>query len=219
MTKRFLPVRIGYVLALGILTSIFAHPAPAPAQEACAYDFPLDANPTKIAPHDICNFHQVDSQLYRGGRPRASAYPKLAEMGVRTIINLEEKEYGEVEREEVNKLNRGLPPDRQIQFISCPIGPAEIEEKGIPGDHLKHLFKEMEGAPKPIFIHCYHGKDRTSAIVVLYRLLMNQKSYDEAYQEAKHYLFEDSDKGLVKTIEEYRSPRKLQSLARPSPIP
>jgi protein tyrosine/serine phosphatase len=219
MRQRLRIMEMGCLTALLVAGAMIACAAPATAQDACALDFPLDSNPTSITPKDICNFHQVDAQLYRGGRPRASAYPKLAEVGIRTIINLEEKEYADAERQAIDNLNRGLPPDRQIRFISCPIDSAEIEEKGIPGDHLKSIFKQMQEADKPIFIHCYHGKDRTSAIVVLYRLVMNQKSAEEAYQEAYHYLFSQEDHGLARTIEQYRTPKKLKSLPRPVPAP
>ena len=114
------------------------------AEDFCAYDFPLDSNPTPITSKDVCNFHQVDAQLYRGGRPRSSAYPKLVGIGVRTIINLEEPEFAMEEKAAIDQLNSGLPSDRQIQFVSFPITPAEIDEEGVSDSRLRELFGEIQ---------------------------------------------------------------------------
>ena len=202
------------------LTATFAVVVTAPpgwAGDSCSYDFPLDSNPTPITTEDVCNFHQVDTQLYRGGRPRSSAYPKLVEIGVRTIVNLEEQEFAEVEKAAIDEINLGLAPDKQIQFVSFPIGPAEIDEEGVSHERLRELFGEIQNAKKPIFLHCYHGKDRTGAIVALYRQLMDQKSMPEAYEEAYHYRFSRRDHGLSKTIDRYKSAKKLRTLPRPEP--
>lgn len=187
------------------------------ASDYCAYNFPLDSNPTPITSEDVCNFHQVDEELYRGGRPRPSAYPKLVEIGVRTIVNLEEQEFAAAEKAAMEELNLGLAPDKQIQFISFPISPAEIDEEGVSHERLLELFGEIRNAKRPIFLHCYHGKDRTGAIVALYRQLMNQKSATDAYEEAYHYRFSRKDHGLSRTIDRYKSAKKLRTLPRPEP--
>lgn len=197
-----------------------AHVAPvdvAIGSDFCAYDFPLDSNPTPISGDDICNFHQVDAQIYRGGRPRPTAFPKLLEIGIRTIISLEEEEAAASEKAEIDRINLRLPAHQQIQFVSLPIGPAEIEVKGVSNERLETLYTQMRDAQRPIFIHCFHGKDRTGAVVAIYRLLMQQKPFAEAYEEAYHYGFSRQDHGLSQTIDRYKSRKKLRSLPRPEP--
>jgi protein tyrosine/serine phosphatase len=188
---------------------------PALGQGPCNLDFPHDSNPTPIIDADICNFHQVDADLYRGGRPRPSAYAKLVLLGIRTIVNLEEPEYAEREKAAIEELNGDLKPEQRINFISFPIGQKEIAVAGVPDERVKELFQQMQAARKPIFLHCYYGKDRTGAIVALYRMRRREKSYDEAYTEANHYRFGRSDLGLRRTIDRYESAKKLQSLPRP----
>ena len=183
----------------------------------CAYDFPLDSNPTLISGDDICNFHQVDAQIYRGGRPRPTAFPKLVGIGIRTIIDLEGEESAAKEKKKVNELNLRLPPNKRIRFLSLPISPEQIEVTGIPTGQLKELFEQIRDTQKPIFIHCYHGKDRTGAVVAIYRMLMGQKSFDDAYKEAYHYGFSREDHGLSRTVDSYKSRKKLLSLPRPAP--
>jgi protein tyrosine/serine phosphatase len=209
-TKLKVPAAVAGKLGLLLLLSF-----PACAQGPCTIDFPHDANPTRIIDADICNFHQVDADLYRGGRPRSSAYPKLAELGIRTIINLEQPEHAEEEKEAVEELSRNLKPKARIDFISFPIDQAEIATDGVPHEQLRDLFQQMRKARKPIFIHCYHGKDRTGAIVALYRMLRREKSYEEAIEEAHHYRLSRHDVGVQHTIDRYKNPSKLKSLPRP----
>lgn len=202
----------GIARLLGVLLLLAS---PACGQGPCSLDFPHDANPTPVVDADICNFHQVDADLYRGGRPRQSAYAKLVELGIRTIINLEEPEYAQREKATLDALNATLKPAQRIDLISFPIDQMEIAITGVSHDRLAELFQQMQAAQKPIFLHCYHGKDRTGAIVAIYRMRRREKPYDEAYEEARHYQFSRRDLGLRRTIDRYESAKKLQSLPRP----
>jgi protein tyrosine/serine phosphatase len=188
---------------------------PALGQGPCNLDFPHDSNPTPITDEDICNFHQVDADLYRGARPRPSAYAKLVQLGIRTIVNLEESEYAEREKAAIEELNRDLKREQRINFISFPIDQREIAATGVPHERLQDLFQQIKKAQKPIFIHCYHGKDRTGAIVALYRMLRQEKSHEEATDEAFHYRLSRRDVGMQNTIDRYKNPKKLKSLPRP----
>ena len=188
---------------------------PALGEEPCAISFPHDSNPTEITDQDICNFHRVDGEVYRGGRPSLSAYPKLAKLGIRTIVNLEETESAEKERAAVAKLNLNLTPEQRIKFISFPISQVEISRTGISDERVKNLFQEIRMAPKPVFIHCFYGKDRTGAVVVLYRMVRQQMSFQEAYEEAFHYRFSQEDLGLKAVMDRYKNPRKLNTLRLP----
>lgn len=202
----------GIARLLGVLLLVAL---PAPGQGPCSLDFPHDSNPTPIIDEDICNFHQVDADLYRGGRPRPRAYAKLVELGIRTIVNLEESEYAEREKAVIEELNGDLKPEQRINFISFPIDLREIATTGVPHERLQDLFQQIKKAQKPIFIHCYHGKDRAGAIVALYRMRRQEKSYEEATDEAFHYRLSRHEVGMQNTIDRYKNPKKLKSLPRP----
>jgi protein tyrosine/serine phosphatase len=189
--------------------------------------FPHDCNPAGVTDKDIKNFHQVDADLYRGGRPayRDKVYLDLAALGVRTIVNLETTEAGE-EEAAINHVNQILsqrhsPP---ITFVHFPISILpQISLTGVPDEGengIRHLFEELQQAPKPIFVHCEHGKDRTGAVIALYRMRRGEMSFDQAYQEALHYRFDESlDGGLIKTIKRYQDPKTLAALPDPDPSP
>lgn len=187
--------------------------------------FPHDCNPTGVANQDIVNFHQVDANLYRGGRPayREDVYLKLAELGVRTIVNLETGE-ARKEEAEINRVNQDLAEKHlpQIKFVHFPISPFPqvfLTGVGDEGEHgIRHLFEELQQAPKPLLVHCEHGKDRTGAVVVLYRMRRRELPFDRAYQEALHYRFNEHwDGGLIKTIKRYQDPERLGDLPDPDP--
>ena len=199
--------RLFRLVALLVLLAL-----PLAAQEPCGVDFPHDANPTAITDDDICNFHQVDPQVFRGGRPRSSAYPKLQQLGVRTIINLEEGEHSENEREVITRLNDTLKPEERIDFISFPVSQTQIEKTGIPNGEVKELFRLIQNARKPVFVHCYYGRDRTGAVVALYRMLFDEMSFTDAFEEALHYRFSPEDSGLKRTINHYKNVQKLKAL-------
>jgi protein tyrosine/serine phosphatase len=186
---------------------------PLAAQSLCTADFPHDSNPTPITDDNVCNFHEVDAQLYRGGRPDPSAYPKLERLGVRTIINLEEDDHAKHEGDALARYNSTLKPDERIDFISFPITQEEINRTGIADDQVERLFQMIRSARKPVFIHCYYGRDRTGAVVALYRMAIEGVPYQRAYEEALHYRFSPEDIGLKRTLDRYKNPKKASSLA------
>ncbi len=128
---------------------------PGLGEEPCAIRFPHDSNRTEVTDQDICSFHKVESEVYRGGRPRPSAYPKLATLGIRTIVNFEEIEPAEKERAAVAKLNLNLKPEEPIEFISFPISQVGINRTGISDERVRNLSREIQTARKPVFIHCF----------------------------------------------------------------
>src|SRR2546425_1921573 len=132
------------IRGLGVLALLIS---PALCRGQCRLSFPHDSNPTTINDDDICNFHQVDRNAYRGGRPRPSAYAKLAVLGIRTIVNLEESKHANQERAAIEDLNRKLRPERRIYFISFPINHTEIN---VTGDHAARTQALIQASQDPL---------------------------------------------------------------------
>ena len=51
--------------------------------------------------HDLPNFHKVDEKVYRGAQPTDAGFRKLANMGVRTIIDLRGPEHSQSHEKQV----------------------------------------------------------------------------------------------------------------------
>jgi len=174
-----------------------------------------------ITADEIPNFHRVDSNLYRGARPRESeeVYLKLARLGIRSILNLEQKAEAARERNLVERANPRLrnQGSSTLEFISFPIGGSlKTFVTGWAHDRLRELFKMIGQGAKPTFLHCHYGKDRTGAVVILYRLKLKQaNSVEEAYQEARRYGFGRFDFGLRRTLRRYRDLATLNDLPDP----
>jgi protein tyrosine phosphatase (PTP) superfamily phosphohydrolase (DUF442 family) len=184
--------------------------------------YPKDCNDPLLisADSEIPNFHRVDADLYRGARPlkgaSAQAYRGLADLGVRTIINLEGDKAAKDEQCRINQaFATKEPPIRVIPFhISSPWHTLLFSTSH---QQVHDLFQLIQSSPKPVFVHCKYGKDRTGAVVLLYRLKRNELAdFKEADAEAHHYKFSRFNFGLKRTLNRYKhDPDKLDDLPAP----
>ncbi len=202
-----MPLKASTALAISLLlvcsvpsrARLFHHP------------FHPECNPTTITQEEIRNFHQVDADLYRGAHPSCGGYAKLAALGIRTIIDLQ----GGSERKMNNCMAKAKPDAPPFHFIPFNINLFQTTFTGVPNKKLDRLFGLMAAAPKPIFISCKFGEDRTGVIVALYRMKRGEMPYAEARQEALYYGFATSLCGLNRTFKRYRDPRALDALPPP----
>jgi protein tyrosine/serine phosphatase len=171
-----------------------------------------ERNPSAITPQEIRNFHQVDADLYRGGHPRCSGYAKLAALGIRTIVDLQGGTKGSLTDCEAHRRLRSFP----FRIISFRINFLQTAITGVSSENLRRLFASMERAPKPMFVTCKLGDDRTGLVVALYRIKRREMSFDEARREALRYDFHpDLLLGLRTTLDRYRNPQEVRLLPPP----
>jgi hypothetical protein len=173
---------------------------------------PRDCNPTSITPREICNFHKVDKDLYRGGRPTCLGLAKLESLGIRTFIDLG----GAQARIHHCK---GGAESLGMRFIRIKISVPRIYLTGVSDKQLRDLFSAMKASPKPIFVSCSLGRDRTGMVVALYRMKRGEMSFEEAWQEAVYYGYRPRFRGLRNALDRYQDWRELGQLPAPSPSP
>ena len=123
----------------------------------------------------IKNWAKVNPMIFRGGRPsEALDVKKLKAMGIQTIIDLENNAKV-IERE--GRFAKSLGMD----FISVPMywdqRPSDSDVNGL----LSAMSQVRRSGP--IFIHCFHGRDRTGVIVALYRVFVESWDAESAYRE------------------------------------
>ncbi len=126
---------------------------------------------------ELPNFHRVDEQLYRGGQPKTGGLKKLAELGIKTIINLR-GESDETRAEGIEAKSMGMA------YFSIPMSAA-----GRPTDEqvMRVLAIIEEKEKGPVFIHCRRGSDRTGAIVAVYRIKRDGWTAERAIDEANNH--------------------------------
>jgi len=122
---------------------------------------------------DIPNFKSATDEITRGGRPTYSGVRKLSEMGVRTVINLEN------DSDAIRK-DQAYAEKFGIDYYSFPMSWMK-EPKDATIDEILQLLQDESAYP--IFIHCKHGQDRTGLLIGLYRVFVQNWTADAAYQE------------------------------------
>jgi len=128
---------------------------------------------------EIPNFYRVDERLYRGGQPKPEGYKKLQALGIKTVISLRgENENTGNEKETLTTLG--------INFYNLP-----MSVYSRPKDEQVLLFLEtvLNKNNQPVFLHCESGRDRTGAIVAMYKVVVSGSTIKQAYKEAKNMGF------------------------------
>lgn len=118
------------------------------------------------------NYHTVaDSSLYRGGQPSNAGLRELAKKGVKTIINLRTEDFNRRVIEEYYK--------DKIRTVHLPFYPYE------PQDQIMINFLRIMLNPKyqPVYVHCFHGADRTGTVCAIYRIIMQNWDKEDAIAE------------------------------------
>ncbi|MGO4882134.1 MAG: fused DSP-PTPase phosphatase/NAD kinase-like protein [Bryobacteraceae bacterium] len=123
----------------------------------------------------IKNFDEVDTHVYRGAQPTGEGLQYLAQLGVKTIVDLREPGHRS-KAEELAVTAAGM------QYVNVPMSgltpPTDAEISKILG----MLEDKTSG---PVFVHCMRGADRTGAVIAAYHI--DHDSWDNAHalQDAK----------------------------------
>lgn len=127
----------------------------------------------------IKNFHMVKPWLYRGGQPGAEGIKALSRLGIKTVVSFR---WGRntIKAEEAGVASEGM------SFISMPLNYWNMPTPDVIDRFLSILDNDEN---HPIFIHCFHGSDRTGLLMAIYRMARDSWTVDEAYREMKRYGF------------------------------
>ncbi len=169
-------LRISQALATGVLLQLTgcAYFATHTAHGACQNDL---GSP-------IRNFCAESAQLWRGERPNRSDAGWLLRHGVRTVVNLE------VFLSDRFAFDRAQAPPgmHEVQYFHVPdFEPVHLLNWSLLDNHVAHFIAILDEAPKPVYVHCLDGLDRTGVVIAAYRVLMQGVSADAAIAEMARY--------------------------------
>lgn len=143
---------------------------------------------------DLPNCSEVNSNLYRGGKPTAQGLKQLAAMNIKTIINLQggdlDSAYSPIVRmTERGELAKSIALESKrakklgMDYINYPIDSLDEvdEEQDLLIQKVMADFANLK--LQPIYVHCQHGKDRTGLVVALERIQTEKWSVEDARAE------------------------------------
>ncbi len=125
-------------------------------------------HPLEIDIPGLTNFGFITPDIWRGGEPTPAGISVLAGMGVKTIIDLREGDE-----------SADIPA--KIRYVRIPVS-------AFHADHVDtaKVLATIANNPKPIFIHCREGRDRTGLAIAAYRLSQGM-SAEDACRELRNF--------------------------------
>jgi len=151
------------------------------------------------------NFARVAPCLYRGAQPSYTAFKDLKFKGIKTIISLR------LDDEDVDE-EKNICAKYDMRFYHIPMGYKTPDL----GSVLSFLGIVTNPQLQPVYVHCRFGSDRTGTMVGLYRVIVENWSYPDAYQEMRQYHFKPFLLSLKHAVRDYANTKptdKKQILA------
>ena len=141
------------------------------------------------------NFNMVNDQILRGGQPSDDGFKKLAERGVKTVIDLRWVDEHSIAHEKQIVETDGM------RFVSVPM-------KGIGAPTQEQVSKTLDVLEDsdnwPVFVHCRRDSDRTGTVLACYRISHDHWKNQKALEEAKTYGLSSFERAMRSFIEHFR---------------
>jgi protein tyrosine/serine phosphatase len=111
------------------------------------------------------NLHRVDARVWRSSQPTRHEFRKLREQGIGEVLCLRR---WHSDKEEAPQFKR--------HHVRMRAGRIRDEE-------MVAALRVMIAAEEPLLVHCFHGSDRTGAVVAMYRMLVQGWPRERAIAE------------------------------------
>ena len=125
----------------------------------------------------IKNFGQMDDRFYRGARPKDNDFKALADLGVKTVIDLTDNSR-EYEQPAVEAAG--------LRYINIP-----MVDKSYPSIEQVNEFLKVVNDPNTgkFFVHCAGGRHRTGVVGAVYRFNHDGWNLEQVLAEMNQYEF------------------------------
>jgi tyrosine-protein phosphatase SIW14 len=140
----------------------------------------------------VQNFGKVNDSLYRGSQPDEKAMRQLHALGIRSVINLRMTK-------DVWKEESEAAAAYSMAYTNIP-----LETLSAPTDaQVASVLAAISIMPKPVFIHCRYGCDRTGTIIGCYRIQQDHWDNSVALKEAEVYGISPFEVGMRSYIKRF----------------
>lgn len=122
----------------------------------------------------------MDTNYFRGAQPDRDDYKALAELGVKTIIDL---------RDDPTSYEKSSAEAAGLKYINIPMSDTVYPKPESIEEFLKIANDPATGV---FYAHCKGGKHRTGVTGAAYRFTKYGWDYDKVFKEMKNYDFYSS---------------------------
>lgn len=158
---------------------------------------PTLALPTKEG--TLENFVEFAPGLFRGRQPDRAGLKRLAELGVKTIINLRSSN-----NDELDMTGLGM------RYVRIPINAFFTND----GQIVAFLRVATDKDFLPAFVHCQHGSDRTGMMVAAYRICIQKWEREKAVGELSNFGFHTIYGNIRRRIERLDSTAIMEAVLK-----
>ncbi|MEM1001105.1 MAG: dual specificity protein phosphatase family protein [Bacteroidota bacterium] len=135
-----------------------------PSQFTCAQKL---REAEKLELGGLKRFYKLNDSVFRAEQPTKKEFIEMESMGIKSVINFRR-----------NRKDDKKASNTDLQLIHQP-----LKAKEMTVDDLIDSLRNIQGAEKPILIHCWHGSDRTGVVVAAYRIIFEDWTKKEAIEE------------------------------------
>src|SRR5260221_8315596 len=128
-------------------------------------------SPAELKGIKIKNFGQMDTGFYRGAQPMPEDFQSLKDLGVRTVIDLQDDPTN-YEKANVEALG--------MKYVNIPMSGYKKPKMSDVDTFLALVNNPDTGT---IYVHCKAGIHRTGVMGAAYRFKKSGWDYNKAYQE------------------------------------
>ena len=156
--------------------------------------------PSWAAPVEVVgipNFRQVNDRVFRGAQPSDEAWPGLAKLGVKTVVDLRRSSEHSLAAESLAVTAAGM------RYVSFPMNGFDTPQ----ADQIAKVV-EILSSDAPVFVHCKLGKDRTGTVIAAYRIVHEGWDNDKALSEALSCGMHWYSGGMKRFISDYQATPK-----------
>ena len=145
----------------------------------------------------------MDERFFRGAQPKEKDYKDLAQLGIRTIIDL---------RDDPEAYEKRMAESLGMTYINIP-----MIAKKYPTPEATELFLKTVNDPNTgkFYVHCAGGRHRTGVMGAVYRFKFYNWNFEQVYKEMKQYdFYTRGDTERLKTSSKTTTRRSQQSAAK-----
>jgi len=133
----------------------------------------------------IRNFCVAETaEIWQGEKPSSSDASWLLEHRVGTVVNLE------VYLDDRHAFERASAPQRDlvVEYYHVPdFERVHLFNWSLLDDHVAHFLSIVAAAPKPVYVHCLDGIDRSNVLIASYRVLVEGVNPDDAIRDIERF--------------------------------